>query len=362
MKVHLLTPGFTSPNGCAFLFPLLVWRREIEASGIDITFFDSDLNPHLTDADLLMVDSKYHRSQWARESDMLLDRFACFNEVIPVAFFDTGDSSGGLLVDLLKIVTKYYKSQLIEDKSVYLKPHYGRRIYTNFYHERHHVVDEHPDRGKAVTDSALLSKLGVSWNSGMSDYSFLGPIRLAAYRKFGLKAMLRFSKPERIFRSVKSKSVSCRFGTSYARDSVSYQRRAIRDLLRNKLPVDKLNRWSYMKELYLSKVVVSPFGLGEITLKDFETFLAGGLLLKPDMSHLITWPNFFRTDKTIKTHSWGLDDFLDALEDCITNFSQYQDIAREGQKAYLRYTSSSAAPALFIAHLTGLLRNTLKQN
>ena len=30
-----------------------------------------------------------------------------------------------------------------------------------------------------------------------------------------------------------------------------------------------------------SKIVISPFGWGEITLKDFETFLTQGLLIKP---------------------------------------------------------------------------------
>ena len=44
----------------------------------------------------------------------------------------------------------------------------------------------------------------------------------------------------------------------------------------------------------MTKVVISAFGLGEIILKDFETFLTGGMLMKPDMSHMETWPNFMK--------------------------------------------------------------------
>ena len=42
--------------------------------------------------------------------------------------------------------------------------------------------------------------------------------------------------------------------------------------------------------------MVSPFGFGEITLKDFETFLSGSVLVKPNMSHMETYPNFYIDD------------------------------------------------------------------
>ena len=43
---------------------------------------------------------------------------------------------------------------------------------------------------------------------------------------------------------------------------------------------------------------MSPFGLGEITLKDFEVF-SGSLLMKPNMDHMLTWPNFYTKDTYI---------------------------------------------------------------
>ena len=63
-----------------------------------------------------------------------------------------------------------------------------------------------------------------------------------------------------------------------------------------------------MKELRQSKVVLSPFGRGEITLKDFEVFLTGGMLLKPSMEHMDTWPNFYTDGVTYQSHNCDLEE------------------------------------------------------
>ena len=37
MLINVLTPGFTTSNGSAFLFPLIVFKNEIRNAGMDIT-------------------------------------------------------------------------------------------------------------------------------------------------------------------------------------------------------------------------------------------------------------------------------------------------------------------------------------
>ena len=41
MLINVLTPGFTTSNGSAFLFPLIVFKNEIRNAGMDITFVTS---------------------------------------------------------------------------------------------------------------------------------------------------------------------------------------------------------------------------------------------------------------------------------------------------------------------------------
>jgi hypothetical protein len=93
-------------------------------------------------------------------------------------------------------------------------------------------------------------------------------------------------------------------GIGYERASIRHQRAALRRLLADRLPMDKLGRLAYFREMERTRSVLLPFGLGEITLKDFEVFLTGSLLIKPDMSHLETWPDFYRDGETFVGHAW----------------------------------------------------------
>ena len=50
-------------------------------------------------------------------------------------------------------------------------------------------------------------------------------------------------------------------------------------------------------------------------LKDFEVFITGGLLFKPSLEHMETWPPFFVKDKeTYIPYKWDLSDFSSRLE------------------------------------------------
>jgi hypothetical protein len=110
-----------------------------------------------------------------------------------------------------------------------------------------------------------------------------------------------------------------------------------------------------MKELQSSKVVLSPFGWGEITLKDFEVFLTGGMLLKPSLNHLKTWPNFFEKDVTYLSHEWDLSNVTERIDWAIENNSERLEIAEQGQQLYIEHTSGPNAAELFISHIKEVL-------
>ncbi len=42
MRINVLTPGFTTSNGAAFLFPLVVHKRQLQDAGIDVRFVKRD--------------------------------------------------------------------------------------------------------------------------------------------------------------------------------------------------------------------------------------------------------------------------------------------------------------------------------
>ncbi len=356
MRVNILSPGFVTPNGRAFLFPLVVWRGQLRSAGIEICFFDK-LGPGLTDCDILGIDSKYYASHWMIAGDHVEAEIAKLSgQVKKLLWFDTTDSSGCVHARPLPYVTAWIKNQVLRDRSKYLKSIYANgRIFAEYVYERGKAEDHDPSWSEPVSDPALLNKIHVGWNSGLADYSLWGPTRMAIFNRLPSSKFLRFPGVSALPFSARKLGVSSRFGLSYARDSVAWQRREIANLLGNQLLTNKLSRRAYLQELKISRIVVSPFGLGEITLKDFEVFMMGGALLKPTMNHMETWPNFFRPGDTMETHAWDLSDFQEKLAGLLADDERRLAIAQRGQDLYRCYTVGSEAPDLFIHHFQSLL-------
>ena len=318
--------------------------------------------PELTDCDVLIVDSKVHRKRWVPEPEAVLEEFSRLVEAVPaLLYFDTTDSAGWLQTKLLPVVRRYYKSQLYADRSRYRHGFYGNRIYADYYHRKTGVMDRRPELSEAVRDPAHLEKLAVSWNSGLADYSRFGPLRMALYQRLRLAGLLQpprsFTPPD----APRPLDLSARFGITYDRDSVAWQRREMKRRLRNRMPTDKLRRGRYFTELRHSKIVVSPFGWGEITMKDFEVFLTGGLLLKPDMSHMETWPDFFRAGETIATHCWDFGDFDAVLDAYLADDRKRVEIAQQGQDLYRKHVASNDGRQRFAEKFRGIVDNALAQ-
>lgn len=355
LRVNVLSDGFISPNARAMVFPLVVNRERLRSLGLDVRVLDRE-GPEATDCDALLVDSKVLRPLWAEASDRALEQLTQWRCQTALLWFDTTDSASWINPDVLRIVDLYCKNQLLRDRTLLLRPLYGHRLYTDYYHRTAGVEDSRPAWQTAVEDSVLLDRLRVSWNSGLADWSFAGVYRLALYRHLGWPALLRY--PRRFTPPSKQRpiDVSCRMGTSYERESVAWQRREMEQRLRHLMPTQRVSRREYFRELQQSKVVLSPFGWGEINYKDYETFLSGALLLKPDMSHLETWPDLYRSGETVMTHSWDLEDLEDRLDDIVSNYSHYIDVACAGQEAYRRHLASEPGHEEFCVRFKALVR------
>jgi hypothetical protein len=96
----------------------------------------------------------------------------------------------------------------------------------------------------------------------------------------------------------------------------------------------------YLKELRNSMISVSPFGYGEICYRDFETILAGTLLLKPSMEHLQTYPDFYVKDETYVSFKWDFSDFDEKINSLMGNPDTINKICLQAQERYKYFISS----------------------
>lgn len=356
MQINVLTPGFTTSNGSAFLFPFVVHKNTLKEAQIDVRFV-SRHSSDVTECDVLAIDSKEFKDDWNdRGSNAVIDLISGFKKPdLKIFWFDTTDSSGTLQSEVFPVVDRYLKSQIIADKSRYTSKIYGGRIISDHYNTTVGITDEVADALDEPISAADTEKIGVSWNSGLADYSTYGPWKISLYRRLGLRFLLGHPSAISTPIATRPNDLSARFGATYSRATVRYQREQIRKILAARLDTSKLNRRGYMKELSNSKVVLSPFGWGEITLKDFEVFLTGGMLLKPTMEPVQTWPNFYEKNVTYLAHDWDLTDLEERIDWAVANESSRIEIATNGQNRYIEHTSGPNAGELFAKHLTEVL-------
>ena len=84
----------------------------------------------------------------------------------------------------------------------------------------------------------------------------------------------------------------------------------------------------------MTKVMPSPFGWGELGVRDYEAFKYGALLLKPDMSHMETWPNLFIPEKTYVPLNWSFSDLAEKMDKVLSDETYRIEISDAGQEAY----------------------------
>ena len=102
----------------------------------------------------------------------------------------------------------------------------------------------------------------------------------------------------------------------------------------------------YMRVLRSSQAVLSPFGKGAICYRDFEAFISGSALIKPDMDHLETWPDWY--NKKYKPYiplSWKIENWESEITKILSDKKLLLKTARNGQDIYKKIWSKQGQDA-----------------
>lgn len=338
--LHILSAGFANPNSRAFLFPLVTDQARLKNAGVVVRFF-TEHSAEVLECDVLGIESKFQGRRWVTGPEGMENMFAALSaRVDRLVYFDTADSTGTLEPRVLPYVQTYFKSQLLRDRSLYAQAMYGQRIYTDYFHREQQIEDASPYTSAPVPEE-YLGKFAVSWNSALGDYSNVGPYAMALYRRVPVQRLLR--RRVRFVPALRERpvDVSLRMNIGYDRATVARQRVLLAERLRGRVDTSKLPRREYLDELSRSKIVASPFGLGEITLKDFEVFIGGAALLKPDMAHLETFPDLYSPGETVLTHAWDASDVDAVIDSALSDPEGTKQIAAQGQDRYKEHLSDS---------------------
>ena len=211
-----------------------------------------------------------------------------------------------------------------------------------------------------MPDENSLEKIQLSWNSCFenytkSRYSFFSKVNQKYLRPNHLwpqKNHIEFF-PVNSDREIKC---SYRGSINYRWAAIVKHRQEISRLL-NLIGVEseKISLDLFFHEMQNSIASVGPFGLGEITLRDYEVIISGSTLLKPDISFLETWPNLFIENETYVPIKWDLSNLLDTVKLLNENPKLRKKIATKAQDKYKKYLIGSNASQLFLNHFDKII-------
>ena len=340
MTIIRIFTNFSCPNSRAYNFPLLLTKNILKDFGYKLHF---ELNLKANYCDCAFINSNLFRCVWqSKKSEIFnfLEKLRLMKAKI--IWFDTTDSTWCTQFEVMPYVDKFLKAQLFIDKNLYLQSFRTGRIFTDYFDNLYNSGEREVHYPSAKRED--IAKIGLSWNSCFENYNeqryslgqkIRNKLRPYTAGMLGERIRVDFTEPSRS----RTEPISCRVGTSHSRPSVAAHRKAIMERLekygvrKGKIPLP-----SYFAELRNSKIAVSPFGVGEITLRDYEIIICGAALLKPDMSHLDTWPDLF-SDKTCLTFKWDLSDLEEKIDFLLSNSEKRLEMAENAQKIYRHHLS-----------------------
>ncbi len=365
-KINILTNHSAFTRGFYDLYPLFRWRKALARDGYRFRVFNSHQADQVFNADILLLHHRYHeqiikghyapKGFKAKNADFIVDFITTARQRgCKVVVFEGGDAGITWESAVLPAVDLMLKKQVYKDKSRYLRN--GNQPWL----PEDLPLPKHKRDIPAVREEDL-AKIQVGWNIGLCDHRSLPRVVKKYYplNSYTIPAAwydrVDYTPPE----SDRPYLFSYRGGILQGVERYMNNRKKMyaaleRDpaalgsqyFLGGKVPFSQ-----YMQEMRQSKVGLSPFGWGEICYRDFEVFIAGSVLVKPDVSHLATFPDLYAEDQTYVAVAWDYADLNDKLAAIKNDYEPYRAIA---QRAQQRFRANYESYAIFKTHFDGIV-------
>jgi hypothetical protein len=331
--------------------------KRLQERGLSFRYFYK-FKPEIFNADRIVINQKFARNFWREKKEEMLEFLTkAKKECEKVFWFDITDSTALHEPDVLPYVDGYFKAQIFRDLSNYIKPFYSNRIFSDYYYRQFGIIDDNAPSPTCLKSDEHTNKIFLFWNLALSGLFGMGPRIyhiLQEILPLPYRYCVKFVSPERN----RPLDISCHINIHYGRETISFQRKIITELLKENFGMDvsSIPRHQYYRELKQSKIAPSPFGWGESSFRDFEVISYGAALMKPDLEHLKTWPELYIKDKTYISFRWDTSDFIENIEYHLDN-KRYVEIAKTAQNLYHRYLYSREGQDEFIERVLRIFRD-----
>jgi hypothetical protein len=347
------------------VFPIRVFRHFLRDLGINVAFTQKLLPSDLLRFDLVLLVQLFLYDllpAGERSADGVLRLLDQYDRIgIPVIWLDASDTVGPINRAVLDRVRVYAVRQLLKNRIQYTLPMLHGSPVDDYYYRTFDLSLPNSPWFASISGESL-DKLAVFWNIALSDWRILHPNRLrrAAGILFPNPAyQLRLTAPDVLSRPI---DITCRVSTHSRFAAVNFHRELVKSATMQMADhyvvraQGKVPYHIYAAELRAARIVVLPFGRGEICYRDFEAFAAGSIVVKPDMSHLDTFPECYFPNQTYIAHRWDMSDFADTIQHILTHIDEYQQIAHTGQRRFIDVCGDGES---FAIHFHALIKKAL---
>ncbi|OUL43732.1 hypothetical protein B0W81_02335 [Prochlorococcus sp. HOT_208_60] len=368
--------GHSSLEVCHSLTPLILLADESDEFNfkfVDYKFFS--LNK--LRGDILILVRKFHKLDIRERSNisLMIDELQAYKRNFSkVIYFDDSAAVSHILFYVVPYLDGYWVRGLLSNVQLYSKPFYGGRTYSQFYHDKYGIIDENEYQSPYSVGN-LSQKIKIAWNIGIGLYpspksifwaknytqikkilcimSPLPSIKFVSFIVKKFKSQMIQSLSEPVDLSKKKALISSRFSSKGYYNSISFHRKLLLEKIKDKEIFIKglLTHKKYIEECNSVSGILSPFGWGEICYRDYEAVMCGNALVKPDMSHIETWPNIYTDDCYLKL-DWDFNN-LDKIVDLFFQEEIILKCIEKSRKKYLKAIkeSSSRAEMLIKDHM-----------
>jgi hypothetical protein len=230
------------------------------------------------------------------------------------------------------------KNSLLKDRTLYKQGWQLGRYYWGSGDYKLEDFDMYSDR-------IVLS--GTNWL--MTHWAGIQPKWYQLEKQYDISAMFQYPTKEMVYEHGHEQSIH------YDRN-----RKNVIDII-NQLPFnvaklangERVSIDEYYNRIMASRIMLAPYGYGEMTIRDLDAAMFGAILIKPDMSYIDTIPNIYIPDETYITCKHDFSDLREKIELILGNYKDYQYIIENARKTFL----DKMHPHYLAIHLHNIFKN-----
>jgi hypothetical protein len=209
------------------------------------------------------------------------------------------------------------KNSLLKDRSLYKQ---GWQLGRYYWGEGDYSLNDFD----LYSDRIVLS--GTNWL--MTHWAGIQPQWYHIEKQYDVSAMFQYPTKDTVYEHGYPQSVHYDRNRKNAIDVI------------NRLPfnITKLRNGErvsideYYNRIMASKVMIAPYGYGEMAPRDIEAAMFGSILIKPDMSYIDTVPNIFVDGETYIACNHDFSNLQEKIELVLGNYDKLSYIISNARK------------------------------